>query len=181
MAQSIPSANKKRSRIGELIAVLVLIGIVVLAAFFQEQLTSFFTLRLWDKGAPGRTVVEFLKAGKAGNKQLADSYMADASYKPLMQNGKWTGYYLLTQAGRIDIPFAEMAPPGEPTPISTEFITIGRGAAEVTMPDSNSKPLVYRLEMKDNGWKITELRGGHPAPPPRASTAKPKSPVIPPH
>ncbi|HZO88206.1 MAG TPA: hypothetical protein VFB38_07675 [Chthonomonadaceae bacterium] len=173
MADSVPTVQKKRrSRIIEYLVVLILIGIVVVAALYQEQLSAFFGLHMWDRGAPARTVAEFLQAGKNGDQKQADSCLIrETSYKPLMQNGKWAGYYIITQAGRMDLPMADLVPPGEPKPINTEFITMGKGAAEVTMPDSRNKPLVYRLEMSDNGWKITEIRGGHPA-----QQAKPSGP-----
>lgn len=161
--------TKKRSRVLEYVLVLAVVGLVIAAAFFQEPITAFFGLHLWDKNAPGRTVITFLHAGKNGDQAAADAQLGTKSYKPLTENGRWAGYFIVTQAGRMDIPWSELEPSGEPQVTATEFVTLGHGAALVTVPGAGGKPEKYRLEMIENAWKITEIRGGHPA----ASPARP--------
>ena len=156
------ASTKKRSRIAEYLMVLVIVGIIVIAAFFQEQISSFFSLKLWDKAAPSRAVIGFLSAGKKGEQEKASSFLAAPEFKPLMKDGKWQGYFLVSQAGTMLFKIDELAPAGEPTVTGTEFFTIGSGYAEVMAPDSTGKPVKYRLEMKD-GWKIREILGGRPA------------------
>lgn len=150
---------KKRSRLAEYLMVLGLIGIVVVAALFQEQISTFFSMKLWDKGAPARNVSEFLSAGKKGDQDRATSYLGASEFKPLVKDGKWQGYFLVSQAGTLEFIMQDLAPAEGSAKSETEFVTIGNGAAVVTMPDRTGKPVKYRLEMKD-GWKITEILGG---------------------
>ena len=141
--------QKKRSRVGELLGVLVIFGVIVGAAFFQESIASFFSLKLWDKGAPSRSVEQFLAAGKKGDKVAAQSFIGAKELQELNKDGKWRGYFMVSQAGTLEFDMAELAPQGEPKASEPEFITVGKGAAEVTAPSNNGKPVKYRLEMID--------------------------------
>ena len=171
-------AKKKRTRVGEIIGVLGVIGLIVFAAMFQESIAAFFSLKLWDKGAPSRSVEQFLTAGKKGDKQAAQALVGAKELQELNTDGKWRGYFLISQAGKMEFDFADLAPQGEVKASAPEFMTIGRGAAEVTAPDSTGKAVKYRLEMIDGIWKITEILGGHPAaqspPDKKSSSAAPK-------
>src|SRR2546427_4839795 len=124
VAEPVP-VKKKRSSPSEYLIVLVMIGVIVAAAFYQEEIGAFFRLRLWDKDAPGQTVANFLTAGKKGDQKQADGYLGVKDFKPLNKNGKWLGYFMTTQAGRLDFLFDELAPAGDPKPASTEVITNG--------------------------------------------------------
>lgn len=172
------TAPKKRGRAIEYLIILGMLGVIVLAAFYQEQLSSFFSLKLWDKGAPSRTVSAFHAAGKKGDQNLATSYLGASEFKPLMKDGKWQGYFIVSQAGTLEFVMDELAPASETADINTEFFTIGNGYAEVTCPDKAGKPVKYRLEMKD-GWKITEILGGRPANSAAPQGAPAKAPTAP--
>ena len=162
-AESVQAPPRRRSRAFEYLLVLALMVIVVVAAYFQEPLTAFFKLRLWDRDAPARVVTEFLKAGKSGDQKATEAYLGSKEFKPLTKDGKWQGYFIVSQAGQMNFEFSDLAPAGEAKAAGVEFLTIGNGAAEVTVPDSKGKPTKYRLEMVDGSWKITEILGGHPA------------------
>ena len=162
VSNSQPAAvPKARRRVVEYLIILIVMGIVILAAFYQEQVSTFFALKLWDKGAPGRTVTEFLSAGKKGDQTLATSYLGSNEFKPLMKDGKWQGYFIVSQAGTMEFHMNELAPAAASTVSNTDFFPVGQ-YAEVKVPDSSGKDVKYRLEMKD-GWKITEILGGRPA------------------
>ena len=172
-------ATKKKSRIGELIGVLLLMGVIVSAAFYQESLAAFFHLKLWDKGAPARTVEQFLSAGKKGDKKTADSLTTGKDFKDLNKDGKWIGYFMATQAGTMEFEFSELAPAEGTKVTETEFMTLGEGAADVKFPDSKGKDVKYRLYMVDGSWKIREILGGHPATPPPTAPSGGKPPTAP--
>lgn len=163
--------QKKRSRIGELIGVFVIIGIVVGAAFFQESISAFFSLKMWDKGAPSRTVEQFLAAGKKGDKAAAQALVGTKDLQELNTDGKWRGYFMVTQAGTLEFDFADLAPQGEAKASEPEFMTIGAGSAMVSAADSKGKEIRYQLKMVDGSWKITEIRGG------RVPASKPAAPA----
>jgi len=165
--------QKKRSRVGELVGVIVIIGVIVGAAFFQESIASFFSLKLWDKGAPSRTIEQFLAAGKKGDKAATQAFVGAKELQELNKDGKWRGYFMVSQAGTLEFDMAELAPQGEPKASAPEFITIGKGAAEVTAPNSTGKPVKYRLEMIGGSWKIMEILAGRVATP-RAPAPAPK-------
>lgn len=187
------AANIKK-RVLSYIPVLVILGGIVAAAFYQEQVSAFFTLRLWDKAAPTRTVTDFLNAVKAGDRAKADGFLADSTFQPLEKDGKWIGYFLVSIAGTLDFKADTMA--GDTSKVSEpEFQTIGAGAAVVKAPDASGKMISYRLVMKDGTWKIAEILGGVPRPgtgipapagtkpapkaPGTKADAKPKVPAIP--
>jgi hypothetical protein len=151
----------KRSRLFDVVLVLVILGVVVAAAFYQEQLTAFFKLRLWDRDAPSRVVLQFLDAGKKGDQAAATALLGSKEFQPMKEGDKWKGYFIVSQAGRMNFDLAELAP-AEPKALETEFMTLGNGAATVSVPDSKGQPVKYRLEMQDGGWKITEILGGRP-------------------
>lgn len=168
------AAKKRRSRVFEYLIVLVVIGVVVTAAFFQEQIGLFFGMRLWDRGAPGRVVTDFLNAGKKGD-QKAASDLLGGQYKPLTKEGKWLGFLVVSQGGTMEFPMDELAPAGGPKITNTEYLLVGKGAATVTALDSKNEPVKYRVEMQDSGWKITEILGGRPAPQAPAILRRPGS------
>jgi hypothetical protein len=161
VAAPAPVKKKKRSRLVEYLIVTALMGVVIAAAYFQEPLSAFVRLRLWDKDAPGRTVVSFLQAGKRGDKAGADRYMGATSYKPVMRDGKWIGYSMTAMPGTMEYIFDELSP-ANPKVVSTEFITQGNGAAKVMVPNAKGEAIGYRLEMRDSGWKVVDILGGRP-------------------
>lgn len=175
MSKSETASQKKRSRLFEYVGVLAVIGILVGAAFFQEQISAFFRLRLWDREAPAKVVEGFLSAGKKGDKEGSKKFLGSNEFQELNQDGKWKGYFITTQAGTMDYDFSLLCPSGEPKAEIHEIIEIGKGAAVVKAADSTGKEVRYRLEMKEGGWKITEILGGKgrtPAPPPSKSKSK---------
>ena len=101
-----------------------------------------------------------MNAVQAGDQQKTQSLMGAAEMKPLMRNGKWAGYFMVTQAGQMDFLPEDMAPTqGKPAASNPKFITEG-DAAEVMTTVGAGQPLTYRLKMNDGSWKITEIRGG---------------------
>jgi hypothetical protein len=141
-----------------LIAILVAVGIVAAAAFYQEPVTYFFRLHAWDRGAPSRTVAAFLTAARQGDQEQAQRYWAGGSMQPLVENGKWVGYGGRFGATNSTVRLDELLPEGEVEPTRTEFVTLGRGAAEVTMPARAGRSAQYRLERIEGDWKLTTIR-----------------------
>ncbi len=171
---------KPKKRYGEIIGVFVLLGVIILAALYQEQLTSFFTLRLWDKGAPAKQVTAFLTALQKGDQAAASAiFEPNTSYKPLMEKDKWNGYFIITQAGKLIFTLAETAPKEEPKDLKVEFNPNGKGSAMVTAPDGRGKMVDYRMEMIEGQWRITEMRGGRPESTAPAKTVRQTPPPMP--
>src|SRR5690348_8462262 len=79
--------RKPRTRVVEIIIVLLIIGAIVGAAFFGENISAFFRLHLWDSRAASRTVEEFMTAVQKGDEQKAQSYLAAPEMKPITDNG----------------------------------------------------------------------------------------------
>jgi hypothetical protein len=172
-------AKKKKSRVGEIVALLVILGGIAGAAFYQEQITAFYSLRLWDKSGPSRVVEEFLNNLKKGDKAAADALMdiSQNRYQPLEEGGKWNGYFIVTQAGKMVYKLNESVP-AEIKASGTEFTTIGTGSADVTIKDGKGKDVVFRLALSGGSWKITEMRGGYPEipkPNPNAKAQRPRN------
>jgi len=69
---------------------------------------------------------------------------------------------MVTQAGTVYTYMSDLAPADGTRPTKTEFVHFGDGAAHVTMPDSQGKPVVYRLVMQGPAWKISEIRAVRP-------------------
>ncbi len=155
--------RKQRKRLIEYSVVLCLILILMGAAYFQEDISSYTRLRMWDSAAPGRVVLQFLEAGKKGEKATTDKLLAAGGYQTVTRNGKWAGYSVTAMPGTMEFLFADLAPSSGKV-LATEFTRLGKGSATVTVPDAKGKPTKYRLEMTDNGWKITDILGGRPLP-----------------
>jgi hypothetical protein len=130
------------------------------AAFFQEEIGYFFQLQAWNPGKPGQTVTSFLSAGREGKQSETDRYLDTNLFHPLEEHGKFVGYQVGTTVGSLEYRFNELAGPGQIRPSHTELVFKGNGAAMVTVPDAEGKPIPYRLVMQDGSWKITEIRGG---------------------
>jgi hypothetical protein len=156
-----PAARKRSSsRKTEIIAVLILIIIVVCAAMFEEPIGAFFRLRLYDQGAPARTVEAFMTAVQKRDQKSAEAAVDAPELKPLTDNGKWDGFFMVTQAGRMDYLPEDLAPTqGEPKASDPKFIPEG-DAAEVNTTVGTGKALKYRLKMRGGSWKIVEILGG---------------------
>lgn len=146
--------GKKRSLLSQVVGILAIIALVGGAAIYQEQIAYFFRLQLWDKSASGRTVQEFLKAGKAGQQEQADRFLGSTTFKPLIRGGKWVGYSYVTPGGDQNFIFDELVPADGPTITNTKFVYGARAVAEVTAPNRNDKPVTYELERREDGWKI---------------------------
>ena len=155
-------SRKKRSRLLDYFIVVVILGGVVLAAYYGEPISSFFRLRLWDRGAAGRTLVTFLDAMKQGDEKKATSLLAATAFTPVHRGGRFVGYRMSSMAGQMDYLAEDLAGATQPTVSRTEFMTIGRGAALVYVPNPKGELVKYRLEMTDNGWKVTEILAGRP-------------------
>lgn len=154
--------KKKRARIFEYFIIVLIMGAVIAAAFYQESISAFFRLHLWDRAAPGKTVIQFLEAGKRGDKRAADAILAATSYQPVNRNGKWLGYLVASPAGKMEFLFEDLIGQSEPKILETEFVTLGNGAAKVTVSDAKGEPVKYRVEMTDQGWKVAEILKGRP-------------------
>lgn len=171
---------KPRKRYAEYIIILFIFGGIVLAAFYQEQITSFIALRRWDSGGPARQVTNFLTALQKGDEAAATSlFEPNTSYKPLKKDGKWDGYFIVTQAGKMVFTLEESTPKGEIKDLKTEFNLQGKGSALVSAPDAKGKMVDFRLEVINGEWKITEMRGGVPDKAPAAPTKKMTPPPMP--
>ena len=149
-----------RQRVLEYAIILAIILFIVGCAYFQEPLSYYFSMHQWDKAGPSNVVSAFLAAGKRGDQKTADSLLASADYHSLSRNGQWLGYFVATPAGKLEFDLREMAPAQETQATELEFINRGPGVARVGMPDSKGKPVMYRLEMRNGGWKIMEILGG---------------------
>lgn len=161
MAEVAGRVPKKRSSVRFYSAALVVVIVVVVAAWYQEQIGLYFRLHGWDPSEPARTVSRFLTAGKNGDQQTTDALLGTKDMKPFSEKGKWVGYNITTMAGIVDYRFSDLA--GSDTkPLGTEFVYMGSGAALVKAPNAKGQPVIYRLEMIGNSWKITEIRGGKP-------------------
>ena len=77
------------------------------------------------------------------------------------RGGKWAGYSVTAMPGTMEFLFDDLAP-ATPRVLATEFMRLGKGSATVTVPDAKGKPVNYRLEMSENGWRITEILAGRP-------------------
>jgi hypothetical protein len=155
-----PRATRKKRSPLDYVIVVVIIGLVVAATFYQESIAGFFRLHAWDRGAPGRVVVEFLQAGKKGDRAQADAHLGNSQYAPLIRNGNWIGYSTGVQDATVVYIFDELVPSASPQPTSTEFNYVGEGGAEVVVPDKQGKPVSYSLMRLSNQWKIIGIRGG---------------------
>src|ERR1051325_4665164 len=81
--------RRSKSRIRDYIILFGTIGLIISAAFYQEEISTFFKLRMWDRGAPGRVVTEFLKAAQKRDQTAAHAYLQSSNMNPLMKDGKW--------------------------------------------------------------------------------------------
>src|SRR5688572_27612591 len=106
------SANQPKSsgKVGLVMVVLVLVIAVVAVAWYWEPISYFTKLRMWDKEAPGRVVLQFLDAGSRGDEKTADGLLGTKDLKPLVKQGKWRGYQMTTLAGTIEYYFADLTP-----------------------------------------------------------------------
>jgi hypothetical protein len=148
---------KTPSRAGLYIVLAVLTAAVVAAAYFQEQLGYVFQLRMWDRGAPTRTVVEFLSAVKKGDQTGATSLLEIEGVQPLEEDSKWVGFRYVAQNTPFQVRLSDITPPGEPAATRTELLFKGRGAARVFAPGKDGASVRYRLVVSGGRWKITEI------------------------
>ncbi|MBM3458124.1 MAG: hypothetical protein FJX77_06285 [Armatimonadetes bacterium] len=139
-------------------------GAVIAGAAFQEQIGYYVRLKGWDREGPARSLSTFLAAGKRGDASTAGRFLGAKDLKPLERDGKWLGYRLQSMAGNQEFLMADMAPGDGTRPTSVNYIYVGAGAAEVTMPDAKGTPIKYRMEMQDGEWKVMEILGGKTVP-----------------
>jgi hypothetical protein len=140
--------------------VVIVLGVICGAAFYQEDIQRYIRLRLWDKEAPGRAVTAFLKAAKEGNAEEAGRYLGSSEYHPLKEGSKAIGYFVTSPAGIMDFRFSDMVPEGDIKTEPVNFVLIGEGSAEVKVPHGNGEFARYRLKMFNGEWKINDILDG---------------------
>lgn len=155
--QEAGSPPKRSSRGRDYLVIAIVIGLVVAAAYYQESIPLFFKYRLWDPGAPGRTVAGFLDAVQRGDQGAAEGYLGGGKMRPLLHDGKWTGYQLTSFTGTQEFPTDLLLPEGKPHPSAPAFSFAGGGSAEVRVPNRQGKQISYSLSMFDNEWKVVNI------------------------
>ena len=154
--------KKLRSRILGYVIVLCFTGIIIAAAAYQEEISAFLRLKMWDKGGPSRAVVSFLGALKKGDQNEAKAFLGASNYQPVIEGGKFKGYLMQSMAGNMKFLAEDLVGDASDKAISTEYMTIGNGAAKVVVSDAKGKPVKYTVEMINGTWKITEILAGRP-------------------
>ncbi|MCS6862712.1 MAG: hypothetical protein NZT92_20600 [Abditibacteriales bacterium] len=147
-------------RIARLLVITIIgVGLIGIAAYYQEDIHRYIRLRAWDKDAPGRVVVAFLNAAKQGNAEEADRYIGSPDYHPLRERDKVVGYFVTSPAGTMDFRFDDLVPE-EIRVLTTRFVLVAEGAAEVEVPAKGGGVARYRLKMFNGQWKITDILDG---------------------
>lgn len=180
MSVTTPPIPKKRRSYTEYIVVLIVIAIIVIAAMYQEQIMNYVRLKQLGADKPAQQVKAFLTALQKGDQPAADAlFEPKTNYKPLMEGGKWNGYFIISQAGKMVFTLSETAPKGEIGEPKTEFNMGDKISALVSTPDGRGKEVSYRLEPIDGVWKITEMRGGRPDKLPSKTVTRQAPPPVP--
>lgn len=151
---------KKRTRIGDVIIVVLIVGILVGAGFYQEQIQYFFKLKMWDQAAPAQAVKGLVGAVQARDQQKAAGFLGGTEIKPLTRAGKWAGYHIDGLGFKNDMEFADLVPSGAPEPSAPEFTFAEGGGAQLRIKNSNGQRVLYALKMQDGGWKVVTIRVG---------------------
>ena len=144
----------------DVVLLLAVAAALVAAAYYQEPLLAFFKLRMWDAGAPGRTLAAFGSALNSGDRQSADRYLGSGEIQPLMRDGKWSGYHISGLGFKNDMDLKELAPGTEPKPGAPEFSMLDGGSAQLRMPNAKGQQVLYRLKMIDGAWKVVDIKVG---------------------
>jgi hypothetical protein len=156
------SSQLRGRRSGRAVLIVVIVVAVALVgglAWFSEPLGAMIRLKTWDKDAPAKVVLSFLEAVKSNDQQAAQQYLGSDQIKPLIRGGKWVGFSKPTGSFFINYFNKEMLPKDPPAHPRVEFMTVGEGAADVFMPNRSGKEEKWRLEMRPQGWRLTELGG----------------------
>jgi hypothetical protein len=160
MSNEIGPKPKKSRRLLDVMIVLVVAGGLAAAAYYQEPILCFFKLRMWDSGAPGRTLHAFGSALKAGDRQAADRYIGSGNIQPLMRGERWSGYHISGLGFKNDMDLADLAPGTEIKAGPPDYSVLDGGSAQIRMPNGRGQPVLYRLKMIDGAWKIVDIKVG---------------------
>ena len=155
-----PQTQKKSRRVLDFVLLLVLVGGLAAAAYYQESILGFFKMRMWDSGAPGRTLAAFGSALKAGDRATVDRYIGSGEIQPLMRAGKWSGYHITGLGFKNDMDLGDLAPGADVKPGAPEFSSLDGGSAQLRMPNAKGQPVLYRLKMIDGAWKVVDIKVG---------------------
>lgn len=81
---------RKRGSVGLVVVALVLIGLVFAAAYYQQELLTYWKLQGWDTGAVKQTMERFIREAHEGNPS-AGELLDPAWAEPVVENGKLIG------------------------------------------------------------------------------------------
>jgi hypothetical protein len=151
---------KKRTRVGDVIVVLLIVGALVGAGFYQEQIQYFFKLKMWDQAAPAQAVKALVAAIQARDQQKASAFIGGTEIKPLTRAGKWAGYHIDGLGFKNDMEFADLVPEGAPETTAPEFTFAEGGGAQLRIKNSRAQRVLYALKMQDGDWKVVTIRVG---------------------
>jgi hypothetical protein len=160
MTTPLAQTQKKSRRVVEFLVLIAVVAVLIVAAYYQEAIFCFFRLRMWDTGAPGRTLAAFGGALNASDRQAADRCVGSGDIQPLTRGGKWSGYHISGLGFKNDMDLADLAPGDQVKPGPPEFSTVDGGSVQVRMPNRHGQPVLYRLKMVGGTWKVVDIKVG---------------------
>lgn len=139
-----------------LVIVALIVGGGIAFAFYREEITSFVSLRAWDREAPKRVMLQFIQNCHSENGQAAWECLDRTHYlEPIYTGKRLTAVKWSTPNGVVTTPVTKWAPVGEVKSIDIE----PRERAGVpyflaTVEYGNGQWALWRLERVQGELKI---------------------------
>lgn len=106
------SPSTGRRYVGLVVFTLIGIGLMCVAAFYQSELTVYFTQQGWNTGAVEQVTREFIKSAH-GKKSAAGALLDEQWVKPVVKGNTLTGVTQPGATGPVTTPIRSIVPADE--------------------------------------------------------------------
>jgi hypothetical protein len=149
---------KKRSRVGDIIIVVVLAVSALCAAAFFEQIQTACQLQMWSKSGPRTAVAEVQKALESGDLTATRLYLREDSYAITVAGGAITMVKDSRSAHTEPEALASIIPTGSVSdaPMKYDLDAI-QGGVTICVDTPSGTEAWYKLLRDENGWYVHQL------------------------
>ena len=144
---------KKKSRVGDIIVVIVLLATALGTAYFWAEISAAVEMKVWSKSGPRAAMAGIQEALTAGDVDAARTYLREENWRITEENGKITQVTDAMGSMAPPMPIGEIAPSGSMDDAEVSFrLKPSSPGALVTVDAPDGGRVSYSFKYDDSGW-----------------------------
>lgn len=141
------------------VAVVLVVGAIGGAAFYQDEVGGFVRLQGWNTGPVTQATREFIQAAAAKDgERVAGMLATDApTLQPVKKGNSVSAFMVGAYGGPKRITLKELCPTDSPQLKSPKLVFLEGGSVLVDAEYPGGHTVTLRWDRKDEGWKVIEV------------------------